>query len=136
MVWTDLYLNIGWHIFLCLVAFIVGIIVWIREDSTTGIIIVVISIIYFLFAPYAHEEQIRYCQTKSGHSIGVIVKFKEPIIKAIFTTPQDVKVTSINGLKNVIKLKKSSDKVVYKQTVFEGDFIDNKGNRDILLLIL
>jgi hypothetical protein len=136
MVWTDLYLSIGWHIVLCLVAIIVGIVVWSNEDSGTGFIIILISVLYFLFAPYAHEEQIRNCQTKNGNTVSVIVKFKEPIIKAIFTEPKDVKVTSINGKKCVFKLKKSLDKEVFKQTVFEGDFNDERGNRNTLAIIL
>jgi len=82
----------------------------------------VAAIAYFLFAPYEKTEEIRNCQTAKGNTVSVIVVFKEPIIKLIFTKPQNVRVTSINGHKNEIKLHESSSKEVFKGTVFVGTF--------------
>lgn len=128
MIFTEIYLSLIWHIILCAIAIILSVIS--KEWWVT-----VIAVVYFLFAPYSQEEEIRNCQTENGNTISVIVEFKEPIIKLIWTKPSDVRIAAINGRKCKIKLRESSDKDVYKGTVFEGSFTEN-GESNTLLLIL
>lgn len=129
MVFTDIYLSLVWHtIFSIIVALTL---VWIFEKWW----VIIIAIAYFFFAPYGHEEEIRNCQTVNGYTVSIIVKFKEPILKFLWTNPTDVQVTAINGLQHKIKLSKSLSKRVYDATVFEGGFSE-KGKSNTLLLIL
>ena len=61
----------------------------------------------------------------------MVVKFKEPIFKVVFSKPRDVKIIAVDGVKREIKLKESSHLVTHEKTVFEGSY-----NNDTILLIL
>ena len=130
---TDLYTNLFWHIIICVVVLIYGLSKW--DDIEK--ILVFAAIIYCLFFPYGHNEEIRNCQTEKGYTVSVIVKFKEPVIKLLWQKPVHVKVTSINGIKRDIKLQESSRFAVSKGTVFVGNFYDeDKRENNTLKLIL
>jgi len=135
MVFTDLYINLTWHIILCVIALIFGLWYLIAEGESGGWIAVIVAIVYFLFAPYGKVEEIRNCRTEKGKTVSIIVKFKEPIVKFLWQKPTDVKVTSVNGNKKEIKLQKSTHLETYNGTVFEGNYYDGKEN-DTLILIL
>ena len=156
MVWTDWYISFGWHIAICAAVFIVGLYGVCqrdRDEIQSGLIYIVIATIYFLFAPYTHNEQVRNCRTKNGNTVSVTVKFKEPIIKFLFVTPRDVKVIEIDRVDKEFKLERSSKYGVYeksefgidsqlnqsnklKLSVFEGSFTDRNGNINTLYLVL
>ena len=132
MVFTDLYINLAWHIILSIIALIVGIFA-IREGW--GWIVIIFAIAYFFFAPYGHVEEIRNCRTENGKTVSIIVKFKEPMVKFLWKKPVDVKVTSINGYKNEVILHESTHLTTYKRTVFEGYFqLGNESDNLILIL--
>jgi hypothetical protein len=128
MVFMDLYISLTWHIILCLALFIYALF---EEDKTYKRFLIIVSIIYLLFAPYGHEEPIRNCKTKNNKTVSVVVKFKEPIFKVVFSKPIDVKIIAVDGVKREIKLEESSHLVTHEKTVFEGSY-----NDDTILLIL
>lgn len=128
MIFTEIYLSLIWHVLLCAIAIILSTI------SKEWWVIIIVAI-YFFLAPYGKEEKTRNCQTENGNTVSVIVEFKEPIIKLLWTKPADVMITAINGQKCKVKLREDSNKKVYNGTVFEGYFSDN-GKSNTLLLIL
>jgi|GEM_PF-5966947 len=123
------------HIIISAIVLVVGLYIISDIDKEWTWLAYVAAIGYFLLAPYGHKEEIRNCQTEKGYTVSVIVEFKEPIIKLIFPKPKDVKVTSINGQKCEIELYESSNKAVYKGTVFVGGF-GQGDERNTLQLIL
>lgn len=129
MVFTDIYLSLVWHIIFSIIGALA--LVFIFEKWW----VVIAAVLYFFFAPYGHEEEIRNCQTMNGHTVSIIVKFKEPIVKLLWTKPIDVQVTSIDGLKYKVKLTESSNKKVYDATVFEGSFRENEKSNTLLLIL-
>ena len=129
MIFTDIYLSFVWHIiFSIILAFVL---VFIFEKWW----VVFAAILYFFLAPYGHEEEIRNCQTVNGHTVSIIVKFKEPIVKLLWTKATNVQVMAIDGQEYKIELRESSSKKVYNATVFEGRFSED-GKSNTLLLIL
>jgi len=154
MIGVDLYMGIGWHIAISIAILIWGIgVISSKEDTWWGIILMIFAISYFLFAPYAHDEEIRNCRTKNGNTVAVTVKFKEPIVKFLFVEPRDVKITSIDGVEKDLELQKNTNFGVYGDnttlingspdpsgklnlTPFTGKFKDKNGNDNELLLIL
>jgi len=127
-----LYISLLWHIILSVIALIIGIFV---VDDDSKIIVILGAIIYCLFFPYGQREEIRNAQTESGNIVAVVVELKEPIVKLFWRKPVHVKVTSINGIKQEIKLSESSRFEVGNGVVFTGTFQDGD-KRDTLLLIL
>lgn len=129
MAFSDTYLSFVWHIIFSIIGALI--LLFFFEKWW----VVIVAILYFFFAPYGHEEEIRNCQTLNGHTVSIIVKFKEPIVKLLWTKPTDVQVMAIDGQEYRIKLSESSSKKVYNATVFEGSFSEN-GKSNTLLLIL
>lgn len=129
MFFSDIYLSLAWHIILSIIGGCL--LIYSSDKLWVGII----AIGYIFLAPYGHEEEIRNCQTQNGHTVSIIVKFKEPIVKLLWTRPIDVQVTAIDGRDYKLQLSESSSKKVYNSTVFEGRFSEN-GKSNTLLLIL
>jgi hypothetical protein len=100
-----------------------------------GWLVIIFAIAYFLFAPYGKVEEIRNCQSQKKVTVSVIVKFKEPMVKFLWKTPVDVKITSINGNKKEVKLTKSTHLEVMDGTVFEGSYYDGNGNDNLILIL-
>lgn len=126
----SLYISLLWHIILCVIALIIGIF-FVSDDNK--FIVILGAIIYCLFFPYGQREEIRNVKTESGNTVAVVVELKEPIVKLFWRKPVHVKVTSINGIRQEIKLDESSRFEVGNGVVFTGEISD--GN-DTLLLIL